>query len=358
MALIPKNPFILVDGSSYLFRAYHALPPLTSSKGQPTGAIFGVVNMLRKLITEYHPVNMAVVFDSKEKNFRHARYEAYKANRIVMPDELQQQIEPLHAIIKAMGFPLIVMPGIEADDIIGTLAGEAKKAGLFTLISTGDKDFAQLVDDKIFLINTMSNDIFDRKKVIEKFEVPPEQIVDYLTLIGDTVDNIPGVPKVGPKTAVKWLQTYGSLEGIIKNAAEIAGKVGENLRDSLDKLPLFEELVTIQMNIAVPYKPDQLRLEKPNYDVLKKLYTELEFKNWLKALEEEELKIDSKSGSSVLHAAHTTTGGINYQTIFKKADFERWLERLEKSDQFAFDTETTSLDYMAAEIDRRIHPLK
>jgi DNA polymerase-1 len=341
MPIIPHNPFILVDGSSYLFRAYHALPPLTNSKGLPTGAIYGVVNMLRKLISTYHPEKIAVVFDSKEKNFRHALYEPYKANRMVMPDELQQQIEPLHAIIKAMGLPLVVIRGIEADDIIGTLAEEAKSQGLFTLISTGDKDFAQLVCEKIFLINTMSDDIVDRARVIEKFEVPPEQIIDYLTLIGDTVDNIPGVPKVGPKTAVKWLQTYGSLSEIVRQAAEIPGKVGENLRKALDQLPLFKELVTIQVHLSIEHKVTDFTLQQPDVEKLKNLFLELEFKTWLKNL------TDNKDAENVVEKITTTA---SYETILDKTAFEKWLKKLEAVTLFAFDTETTSLDYMLAEI--------
>lgn len=285
MPTIPAKPFILVDGSSYLFRAYHALPPLTTSKGQPTGAIYGVVNMLRKLMKDYQPEKMAVVFDSKEKNFRHALYEPYKANRTVMPDELQSQIESLYSLIQAMGLPLIILPGIEADDIIGTLAKRATAQGIFTLISTGDKDFAQLVDDHIFLINTMSQDIFDRARVIEKFEVPPEQIIDYLALIGDSVDNIPGIPNVGPKTAVKWLKTYGSFDNIIAAASEISGKVGDNLRNTLDKLPLFRDLVTINVNMELPLEASEFILQPPDNQKLKTLFTDLEFKTWLKDLD-------------------------------------------------------------------------
>ncbi len=359
MPVIPKNPFILVDGSSYLFRAYHALPPLTTSKGLPTGAIYGVVNMLHKLIKTYHPEKMAVVFDSKEKNFRHALYEPYKANRTVMPDELQQQIEPLHAIIQAMGLPLVVIPGIEADDIIGTLAEQAKTNGIFTLISTGDKDFAQLVCEEIFLINTMSEDIFDRARVIEKFEVPPEQIIDYLTLIGDTVDNIPGVPKVGPKTAVKWLQTYGSLQAVVAHALDIPGKVGENLRDALEQLPLFKELVTIQVHLPVEHKVADFVLQKREIEKLKNLFSELEFKNWLKDLNRSEAENKSET-TKELQATKEDLKNNNtekrvenlaiYETILEKTVFEKWLKKLENSELFAFDTETTSLDYMLAEI--------
>jgi DNA polymerase-1 len=367
MAIVPKNPFILVDGSSYLFRAYHALPPLTTAKGLPTGAIYGVVNMLRKLINTYHPEKMAVVFDSKEKNFRHALYEPYKANRTVMPDELQHQIEPLHAIIQAMGLPLVVIPGIEADDIIGTLAEQAKASGLFTLISTGDKDFAQLVCEEIFLINTMSDDIFDRTRVIEKFEVPPEQIIDYLTLIGDTVDNVPGIPKVGPKTAVKWLQTYGSLQEIVVNAADIPGKVGENLRETIDQLPLFKELVTIKVHLPIEYKVADFTPQKRDVEKLKILFSELEFKAWLKNLNEFETEQASETVKKEIKNSHTEIRSsapveqqkpiekhaeklAAYETILEKSVFEKWLKKLKNSALFAFDTETTSLDYMLAEI--------
>jgi DNA polymerase-1 len=358
MVQIPTTPFILVDGSSYLFRAYHALPPLTTSNGQPTGAIYGVVNMLRRLMTDYHPSHMAVVFDSKEKNFRHGLYAPYKANRIVMPEELQQQIEPLHEIIKALGLPVVVCPGIEADDIIGKLAHLAKSQGLFTLISTGDKDFAQLVDDKIILINTMTGEFFDREKVIEKFEVPPEQIIDYLVLIGDTVDNIPGVPKVGPKTAVKWLQEYGSLDNIVAQSNEIPGKVGENLRAALEQLPLFRELVTIRLDLAVDYVPADLAVQQPNEELLKELFSRLEFKNWLKALDKPQKQSQTPSENKITKVAASSEANqsaykqeqVQYETILTKSRFEYWLSELEKADLFAFDTETTSLDYMLAEI--------
>ncbi len=345
MRKIPNDPFILVDGSSYLFRAFHALPPLTTTKGQPTGAIFGVVNMIRKIIQDYKPSQMAVVFDSKEKNFRHQRYPQYKANRVVMPVELQQQIEPLHAIIRAMGLPLVLIPAVEADDIIGTLAVQAKKQGLFTLISTGDKDFAQLVEDNILLMNTMSGDIFDREKVVEKFEVPPEKMIDYLTLIGDTVDNIPGVPKVGPKTAVKWLQTYGSLQGIIEHADEISGKVGENLRETLKDIPLFQELITIQLDVPHAFKPEDLRVREPDIAQLRALYQELEFKTWLRMLGEAPVAVRELDPP-----AQKPETALQYETILTKEHFISWLKRLAVAPLFSFDTETTGLDYMSAEI--------
>lgn len=345
MAKIPNNPFILVDGSSYLFRAFHALPPLTSKNGAPTGAIYGVVNMLRRLIKEYKPERMAVVFDSKEKNFRHALFEAYKANRITMPDELRQQIEPLHAIIQAMGLPLIMIPGIEADDIIGTLATGAKQKGLFTLISTGDKDFAQLVDDSIILINTMSQDILDRERVIEKFGIPPEKIVEYLALIGDSVDNIPGIPKVGPKTAIKWLETYGTLDSIIEKADEIPGKVGEYLREHIDDLPLFRQLVTIDNHLSLPFLPEELRVLPSHQENLAQLFSELEFKSWFRDLKEVEHEaIIKESALTVLPQAK------KYTCILTDIEFNQWLERFKQVDMFAFNMQTTNTPYMQAEI--------
>lgn len=344
MVNIPKNPFILVDGSSYLFRAYHGLPPLTTSKGQPTGAIFGVINMLRKLLKEYQPERIAVVFDSKEKNFRHSLFKPYKANRIVMPEELQHQIEPLHNVIRAMGLPLILLSGVEADDIIGTLAREAKEKAWFTLISTGDKDFAQLVDDKIILINTMSQDTFDRQRVIEKFGVPPEKMIDYLALIGDSVDNIPGIPNVGPKTAVKWLEAYGSLENIVQNAQAISGRVGENLRASLELLPLYQKLVTIDVNLSLNLDPSDILLKNPDHKQLARLFSELEFKSWLKEIdlsvsEEQEIIVISPPSDKA-----------NYELVLTQSQFTKWLDRLKTSDLFAIDTETTSLNYMRAEL--------
>lgn len=352
-AIVPVDPFILVDGSSYLFRAFHALPPLTNSKGQPTGAIFGVVNMLKRLLKDYHPTRMAVIFDSKEKNFRHQKYPAYKANRVVMPDELQQQIEPLFKLIQAMGLPLIVIPGIEADDIIGTLARRAKAQNMFTLISTGDKDFAQLVDDKTFLINTMSQDLYDRNRVIEKFEIPPETIIDYFALIGDSVDNIPGVYKVGPKTAVKWLNTYKTLDNIIANAKDIPGKVGESLRESLEMLPLYRELVTIDVNVPIEQHWETLVLNVANNQQLRDLFLELEFKSWLKDLDKEVSVSGSENKNNNNHtssASVLTSARQIYETIFTPEQFENFLHKLNSTQLFAFDTETTSLNYMSAEL--------
>ena len=249
------TPLILVDGSSYLYRAFHALPPLTNSKGQPTGAIKGVIAMLKKLVAEYQPEHMVVVFDAKGKTFRDDIFPEYKANRPPMPDELRLQIEPLHSLISALGFPILNIPGVEADDVIGTLAHQATAQGIKTVISTGDKDMAQLVNEHVSLVNTMNNSQMDRQGVIDKFGIPPELIVDYLALIGDTVDNIPGVPKVGPKTAVKWLKAYGSLEGVQANASEIKGKVGENLREFMDQLPMSYRLATIKLDVPLDLGP-------------------------------------------------------------------------------------------------------
>ncbi|HEB82454.1 MAG TPA: DNA polymerase I, partial [Gammaproteobacteria bacterium] len=334
-----KPPLILVDGSSYLFRAFHALPKLSNSKGQETGAILGVINMLRKLRDEYQPEHMAVVFDAKGKTFRNDIYPDYKANRPPMPDELRSQIEPLHELVEAMGFPIIVVPDVEADDVIGTYAKQASEQNIDTLISTGDKDLAQLVNPHVTLINTMNNTILDEKGVEEKFDVPPEAIVDYLALMGDTSDNIPGVPKVGPKTAAKWLKQYGSLDNLVAHADEIKGKVGENLRAHLDKLPLSKALTTIRRDVKLDTPIEALSLKPPQTDKLRKIYTDLEFKNWLAELE--------GKGASASAGAQTDS---DYQTILDKKAYQQWLKDLKKTGRFAFDTETTSLDYMKARV--------
>ena len=330
------TPLILVDGSSYLYRAFHALPPLTNSQGQPTGAVYGVLNMLRRLITDYQPNYMAVIFDAKGKTFRDDLYAEYKAHRPIMPTELQSQIEPLHAIIQALGIPLLMVPGVEADDVIGTLALQAKAQGMHTLISTGDKDMAQLVCPEITLINTMTNTALDVAGVKTKFGIKVEQVIDYFALVGDAVDNVPGVPKVGPKTAVKWLDAYGNLDAIMASAHEITGKIGENLREALVSLPLSRELVTIKCDVPLTLGPQDLTLNKQDRATLIDWYKRLEFKSWLAEL----LQAQSPEQRPATH----------YQTIVDKENFERWLARLTKAEFFAFDTETTSLDYMAAEI--------
>lgn len=348
-----KPPFILVDGSSYLFRAYHVpqLQRMTNSKGMMTGAVFGVINMLKSLIKEYEPEHMAVVFDAKGKTFRNDLYPEYKANRPPMPEDLRQQIEPIHEIVKAMGLPLLVIDGVEADDVIGTLAKQACNEGRETLISTGDKDMAQLVSDHVTLINTMdkNNPITDRERVVEKFGVKPEQIIDYLALVGDKVDNIPGVDKCGPKTAVKWLEQYETLQGVIDHADEIGGKIGENLRDAIDRLPLSYELATIKLDCDLEFKPEELNLGNPDLKELKKLYGEMEFKRWLtevlKELGEGDSDPDAESGSSVALVDRS-----KYETILEQQDLDRWIQKLKKAELFAFDTETTSLNYIEAEL--------
>lgn len=334
-----QKKLVLVDGSSYLFRAYHALPPLTTSKGQPTGAIYGVVNMLRKLLNDEKPDYIAVVFDTKSKNFRHEIYPAYKANRPAMPDELQVQIAPLHHIIQAMGLPLVAIEGVEADDVIATLAHIATEHGLTTLVSTGDKDLAQLVDKDVTLVNTMTGSVLDESGVVAKFGVKPNQIVDYLALIGDPVDNVPGVPKVGPKTAAKWLQEYGSLDSIISRADEIKGKIGENLREHLPHLPLGKKLVTVHKDIDLNLKPEDLIAKPPEEDKLKTFYAELEFKTWLRELgspSTQEVSVKQEKGK--------------YELILDEPALSKWLEKIKKAKIFAVDTETNSLDPLQAEL--------
>jgi len=343
------KPLILVDGSSYLYRAFHALPPLSNSRGEPTGAVLGVTNMLRRLLDQYQPEHIAVVFDAKGPTFRDELFEDYKAHRPPMPDDLVAQIEPLHEFVRAMGLPLLLESGVEADDVIGTLARQASAAGMAVVISTGDKDMAQLVDPNITLINTMTNTVMGRQGVIDKFGVPPERIIDYLALIGDTSDNIPGVPKVGPKTAVKWLTEYGSLEGIVAHAADIPGKVGENLRASLDQLPLSHQLATIRCDVPLDLAPADLQRQPPNEAALQVLAERLEFSAW------------RKQGAATTPAATTATApdvvplaaapaNTDYQTIFTETQLDQWLTQLAAAELFAFDTETTSLDYMQAEI--------
>ncbi|MGB3916402.1 MAG: DNA polymerase I [Thiothrix litoralis] len=333
-----SKPLVLVDGSSYLFRAFHALPPLTNSHGEPTGAMHGVLNMLDKLRKDYDPEHMAVIFDAPGKTFRDDMFPDYKANRPPMPDDLRGQIEPLLDIIKAQGYPLLIIPDVEADDVIGTLAQEY--AGK-VIISTGDKDMAQLVDARVHLINTMSGLYSDPAGVVEKFGVAPERIRDYLTLIGDTVDNVPGVNKVGPKTAVKWLAEYGSLENIMAHADEFKGKVGEYLREALAHLPLSYELVTIKCDVALDCSPEALTFTPPDVDKLHALYERYEFRTRLAGLE----TVKKEEGRGVLH-----TPSSGYATILTQADLDTWLQRLQAAAEFAFDTETTSLDYMEAQI--------
>ncbi|MDD1629420.1 MAG: DNA polymerase I [Methylococcaceae bacterium] len=333
---------ILVDGSSFLFRAYHAIPPLTNSKGEPTNAIYGVSNMLRKLIADYQSEYITVVFDAPGKTFRNDLYDQYKAHRPSMPDDLRVQIEPLHQLIRAMGLPLIMEPDVEADDVLGALAQNAAGQGFSVIISTGDKDMAQLVTEHIILENTMSNARMDIQGVFDKFGVKPEQIVDYLALMGDSSDNIPGVPKVGPKTAAKWLEQYQTLENLIANADKITGKIGENLRASLEQLPLAKQLTTIKCDLDLPYSMDDLKRRPINTEELKNQLAELGFSSWLKMLDNNVEAVICEDKPAIIES--------NYETILTDQQLNQWLEQLENAELFAFDTETTSLDYSKAEI--------
>ncbi|MGA9033109.1 MAG: 5'-3' exonuclease H3TH domain-containing protein, partial [Sulfuricaulis sp.] len=275
------GPLILVDGSSYLYRAFHAMPALANSRGEPTGAVYGVVNMLRRMLSEYDTEHLAVVFDAKGKTFRDDIYPEYKAHRPPMPDELAAQIEPIHDIIRALGLPLIQVQGVEADDVIGTLARAAAAEGRETVISTGDKDMAQLVDGHVRLVDTMKDAEYDHDAVVAKFGVTPQQIVDYLALVGDTSDNIPGVPGVGPKTAAKWLQEYGSLDEIVAHANDVPGKAGDSLRASLGHLPMARSLATIKCDVELKSAPQDLRRTPPDNARLRELFARFEFKSWL-----------------------------------------------------------------------------
>lgn len=338
------KPFVLVDGSAYLFRAFHALPPLTSSKGEPTGAIFGVVSMLRKLLADIDPTYIAVVFDTKEPTFRDKLYPAYKAHRKETPAELSAQFPVLVEIIQAMGLPVLQIPGVEADDVIGTLAVEAEKEGWHILISTSDKDLAQLVNSHVTLINTMTNTLLDEEGVVGKFGVKPQQIIDYLTLIGDTSDNIPGVPKVGPKTAAKWLSDYKTLDNLILHAQEIPGKVGEYLRESLAQIPLARELVTIKLDVSLPLHVTDLTKKDIQKEELIKHFSHLEFKKWLEELISEKSII--KPSTNVTHAITQ----INYKLILQESELQEWIQKLTHAKLFSVDTETTGLDPFTAEL--------
>jgi DNA polymerase-1 len=352
-AMEPPYPLVLVDASSYLFRAYHALPKLTNSKGEATGALIGVLNMLRKLREDYRPEFLAVIFDAPGKTFRDDIFPAYKGHRPAMPDDLREQIEPLYAIIQAMGLPLLRVPEVEADDVIGTLATRAAAQGLATLISTGDKDLAQLVGDHVTLINTMSDERLDRQGVIDKFGVPPERIVDYLTLVGDSVDNIPGVPNCGPKTAVKWLQEFGDLEGVMAHAAQVKGKVGDNLRQSLDRLPLSRSLAQIKLDLDLGLAWGDLKPTAPDPEALRAWFRRIESRRLLESL-------DGKEGARGAPAEAAATGPagaasqpdpvVAYEILTDPAHFDTWLARLAAAKLFVIDTETTSLDYIQARI--------
>ena len=341
--LMSDSKLVLVDGSSYLYRAYHALPKLTSSRGEPTGAIHGVLSMILKLAKEQETEHFAVVFDAPGKTFRDEIFDEYKANRPPMPDDLRLQIDPLLEAVPAMGLPMLRIEGVEADDVIGTLCRQAAADGMQVLVSTGDKDMTQLVDKNITLVNTMSGTLLDRDGVKKKFDVFPEQIIDYLGLVGDSSDNIPGVPRVGAKTAAKWLNQYGSVASIIENADEITGKVGESLRENLDQLKLSQDLATIRQDVDLLLAPRELKRSAGDSKTLRALYQRLELKTLLRQL-------DSDGDQGTAQETPKTRSKGKYQTVLKQSDFDAWLKKIDKAELTAIDTETTSINYMQAEL--------
>ena len=328
---------VLVDGSSYLYRAYHAMPDLTTSSGETTGAIYGVINMLRRQMKEHPSDYLVVIFDAPGKTFRDDIYPAYKANRPPMPNDLRSQIEPTHDVIQAMGIPLLSVAAVEADDVIGTLSTTATAMAIDTDIMSGDKDFAQLVGKRVRLIDSMKGETYDTAGIKVRFGVEPEQIVDYLTLVGDAVDNVPGVPKVGPKTAMRWLETYRTLDNLVAHAEEIKGKVGDNLRQSLEQLALSRELVTIKTDVELEVTPKDLMQSTPDEDRLRALFSRLEFKTWL-----------SELGGT--NSVDTHSPEVDYTIILDEKSLRQWIKRLSKAGVFSLDTETTSLDTLCAEL--------
>ena len=330
---------VLVDGTYYLYRAFHAMPAFSTARGEPTGALYGVGNMLRRLLADTRPDYVAVVFDARGKTFRDELYSQYKANRPSMPEELSRQVEPVHALVVALGLSRLVVPGVEADDVIGTLSMQAVARGMRVTISSGDKDMAQLVNDRVTMVNPMDGAVLDPEGVGKKFGVPPDRIVDYLTLVGDAVDNVPGVPKVGAKTAQKWLSAYGSLDALLAGAGDVKGKVGENLRASLDHLPLSRRLVTIKCDVALGVGVTDLERRDPDRDTLREMYSRFEFRSWLSELETPHEASEAPPVPSA-----------EYETVLDEERFAEWLERLHAAPYFAFDTETTGLDYMQAEV--------
>ncbi|MEW5863206.1 MAG: DNA polymerase I [Pseudomonadota bacterium] len=353
-----EKTLLVVDGSSYLYRAFHALPELKSPRGEPTGAIYGVANMLRRLAADYKAQARACVFDARGPTFREQEYPAYKANRPAMPEDLARQIEPLKELVAALGWPVLAVDGVEADDVIATLAEQARRAGWRTIISTGDKDLAQLVCERVTLVNTMANETLDEAAVRAKFGVPPQRITDLLALTGDAVDNVPGVEKVGPKTAAKWLQQYGSLEGVIAHAGEIGGVAGENLRRSLDWLPEARRLLTVRRDVALPVSLADLAPRAPDRERLRELFERLGFRSWLRELEN---GAGDGAGAATARAAEPQTAPARapapgeaprrkYATILSEAELDDVLRRLEQADLAGFDTETTALDPMAARL--------
>ena len=358
---MPK--LILIDGSSYLYRAFHALPPLSNARGEPTGALFGVVNMLRATL-KAKPDYLAFVGDAPGPTFRDTLYAQYKANRPPMPDDLRSQVEPMLAIVGALGFPILCVPGVEADDVIGTLAVQAQALGIDVLISTGDKDMAQLVSPHVTLVNTMSNTVMDSAGVMEKFGVRPDQIVDFLALTGDTIDNVPGVPKCGPKTAAKWLAEYATLDGVIANAGKVGGRIGESLREALPRLPLSRELVTIKTDVPLEFGPTDLAQRVADTAQLHELYTRYEFKAALKDLDAAEQAtgiVEQQPRETVPAEPAVLTGPVavidaalsaagEYELVTTQTQLDAWLEKLRHAELIAFDTETTSIDAMRADI--------
>jgi DNA polymerase-1 len=359
---------VLVDGSSYLYRAFHALPDLRNAAGEPTGALRGVLSMLRRLVDDGKPDYFAVVFDAPGKTFRDALYPQYKANRPPMPDDLAAQIVPLHALVRAHGWPLLVVDGVEADDVIGTLAKRAKKLGIDTTISSSDKDLAQLVEPGITMVNTMSNETLDEPGVVAKFGVRADQVLDLLTLTGDSVDNVPGVDKVGPKTAAKWLAEFGTLDNLVRHAADVGGKVGENLRAALDWLPRGRELLTVKTDCELPLGPKDLAPAAPDGEALKALYERYGFKSWLRevaggptagvpadaaealaarAAKDDTRHFDPAPGG---HVAKGKPADLAYECVLDAKAFARWRDAIRRAPLVAFDTETTSLDPMAAQV--------
>ena len=355
---------VLVDGSSYLYRAFHALPDLRNRRGEPTGAIYGVLNMLRKIHTEYKPEFTACVFDAKGPTFRDEWYPAYKATRSPMPPELAEQIQPLHDAVQALGWPVISVPGVEADDVIGTLAYQAAARGLRTIISTGDKDMVQLVNDHISLINTMTNESIDQVSAQEKYGLPPAQFLDYLTLIGDTADNVPGVAKVGPKTALKWILQYGSLDAIVAAAPEISGAVGQNLREALDWLPMAKRLLTIRCDLDLDITPEALRHRELDSDAMANLVDRYDLRSWLKDPQTRFETVGSQEGKTENtivpiesdplpvsnHNAHFLLESGNYEMVVSIEALDRWLALITQATLTCIDTETTSLDPMQAQL--------
>jgi DNA polymerase I len=348
------NTLLLVDGSSYLYRAFHALPDLRSPEGEPTGALYGVINMLKKLRKDYPSAYAACVFDAKGRTFRDDWYPAYKAQRPSMPDDLASQIAPLHEAVVALGWPLLMLEGVEADDVIGTLARQAEAAGMATVISTGDKDLAQLVTPHVRLINTMSNEMLDEAGVLAKFGVPPDRIVEYLSLVGDTVDNIPGVEKVGPKTAVKWLTEFGGLDALLARAGEIKGVAGENLRRAQDWLPMARRLVTVKTDVELPAHVNDLAWREADQAKLAELFAKYGFRTWLRETRGETANPEAPAVPFRASATPIAQGGEpverHYEAILDEATLGHWLEKLQAAELICLDTETTSLDPMRARL--------